>query len=181
MAKPKYITTITDEDWAKASKTERSVHVSRSQIGVKEASRNSGREIDRYLKMAGGHPGDPWCAAQRYWCCVQAGFSGADLPKHGLSVYGWYSWALQTGRLVKIENIRRGDMYGWIDKSGGGWHGHIGQCAGVQGHQIRGFEGNTNEAGSREGTCSMQKIRTFESMKGHDIVFAVRMEFEKAK
>lgn len=176
MARPKYVSTISDEDWADASKTERSVHVSRSQIGVKERSRNSGPEIDRYLRVAGGQPGDPWCAAQRYWCCVQAGFSGADLPKHGLSVYGWYSWALQTGRLVKIEEAKRGDMYGWLDKGSGGFHGHIGQAAEIIGRKIRGFEGNTNEAGSREGTASLEKFRTFESMKGHDIVFAIRME-----
>ena len=179
MAKPSYVLTLDDAQWKDAPKTERFVHVNRSQVGVKETSKNSGPEIDRYLKVAGGHPGDPWCAAAQYWCAVKSGFSGADLPKHGLSVFGWWQWANATGRRILMPNLQRGDLYGWLDKDGSMWHGHIGCCAEVLKDKIRGFEGNTNEAGGREGDCYAEKFRTFESFKKHEMFFGIRLEVER--
>jgi hypothetical protein len=117
--------------------------IARSQLGVTEAARNSGPQIDLYLADVQLGPGYPWCAAFVSWCFDQAG--GADPRTAGC----WHMWRSYIAR--RAEAPAPGLVF-ILD------HGHgLGHCGIVETVNGDGtlttIEGNTNADGSREGDC----------------------------
>lgn len=130
-----------------------------AEIGVREASgRNDGMRVEEYLASCGRKKGDAWCAAFVTWTFKQAGIKAV--------VSGWSpSWfpagntvytrgksgnrTPQTADVLGIyfANLNRVAHVGFIDA----WKEKDSFCITV--------EGNTNDAGSREGDGVYRKRR----------------------
>ncbi len=120
-----------------------------SQIGVKELTgNNDGAQIKAYLKVTGLPEGYPWCAAFCAWCFKTVGVTASA------SAYSpnWFPQKRLTntphqGDVLGIyfKTLRRIAHVGFFDKSDGAF--------------IISVEGNTNDAGSREGNRVAKKRR----------------------
>ena len=124
------------------------VKIAESQIGVRELTgRNDGVAVKQYLNSVGLDEGFAWCAAFVSWVHDQAGVTGAKSA--------WSPSWLPRDRLVK--NAKPGDVFG-IYFSSKKRIAHVGIIE-VPGATTITIEGNTNEAGSREGDGVYRKRR----------------------
>ena len=129
-----------------------------SQIGVREATgHNDGRDVEKYLASADLSKGNPWCASFVNWTFQQCIDVKVESP-------GWVpSWFPQNklifvrGKLNK-RSPQSGDLIGiyFQDK---GRLAHIGLYDSESKDFIITVEGNTNDAGSREGDGVYKKRR----------------------
>lgn len=121
-------------------------------LRVRESGRNSGPHIDQYLAACGLRPGAPWCAAFVTYQLLQAGAERGQLPRNSASVCHWVHGS-RFRVTADPAQARRGDLFAWCDRAA--WRGHIGFIVRMR-RTARGWlaetiEGNTNDAGSREG------------------------------
>lgn len=126
------------------------------QIGVRELTgKNDGVQVEAFLKYVWLAKGNPWCAAFVSWCFKQNGYakprSGGcvQLQEQGTIIYinGKVRVLPQTGDVFFIWFANKGRVAhtGFIDKWSDTW--------------VTTVEGNTNEAGSREGDGVYRKKR----------------------
>lgn len=128
------------------------------EIGVREATgHNDGSRVEEYLAAAGRRKGEAWCAAFVTWVFVQAGVEAA--------VSGWSPAWFPADRTVyvrgKAENLtpQQADVFG-IYFPDAGRIAHVGFVdRWDDGSLTVTVEGNTNEAGSREGDGVYRKRR----------------------
>lgn len=128
-----------------------------SQIGVRELTgNNDGAAVETYLRYVGLSKGDPWCAA---FVCWALGQNKVQNPRSGYCptlfltkniIYQRNRKSNPTPKVTDIFGIyflekRRIAHVGFIDS----WTPTITTTV----------EGNTNEAGSREGDGVYRKIR----------------------
>ncbi|WP_317899427.1 CHAP domain-containing protein [Aurantibacillus circumpalustris] len=119
-----------------------------SQVGVREATgKNDGREVEKYLKIVGLGKGYAWCAAFVSWdykvnriTTFKTAWAPAWFPENRI---------LFKGTVLKINTTPQpGDLGGlWINKR----IGHVFIIYAWGDKTVKTIEGNTNEAGSREG------------------------------
>lgn len=128
-----------------------------SQIGVREASgKNDGVEVEAYLKSVGRHRGDAWCAAFVHWTLEQC---GEPRVKSGWSP-SWFpaSRVIYARTGAKTQAPQPGDVFGiWFQKLGR--IAHVGFIHEWGCEWVVTVEGNTNDAGSREGDGVYMKRR----------------------
>ena len=128
-----------------------------SQIGiVEQGGANRGKEVAQYLASTGLGPGYPWCAAFVSWCYQQA---QVDAP-HSAWVPAYFAKSkiiyLRSKFQSKIPET--GDIFSI-------WYARLGRPAHIGFVDVWGedwivtVEGNTNEAGSREGIGVFKKRR----------------------
>jgi hypothetical protein len=119
-------------------------------VGVRETSRNSGPEIDEFLRSVNLQPGEPWCAAFIFWVFAKAaGELGLvnPVPRTGSSLRVW----TLAEPVARDSNPQPGFVY--ILKHSP-TTGHVGIVESVQDYEtITELSGNTNEQGSREGNA----------------------------
>jgi hypothetical protein len=126
---------------------------------VRELSgRNDGAEVEKYLASTGLGKGYPWCAAFVAWCFDEAGVHAI----HSAWSPSWFprSATIYTKGRRDNQNPERADVFGifyrHLDRIG-----HIGFIhdwpAGSD--YVITVEGNTNNAGSREGDGVYKKRR----------------------
>lgn len=139
--------------------------IAAAEVGVIESGNNRGKRVDEYQSATWlDYKGFPWCAA--FVCWVLARW----ITRHGLSIkaprtplaFGFEKWAWQEGLSVLSPaetGIQRGDIV--IFK-----FSHIGFAASdeVNG-RFNTIEGNTNQAGSREGDGVYKKNRPKTSVR----------------
>ena len=152
---------------------ERIASIAESKIGLRESGRpNSGEQIREFLAADSYKPnatddGYPWCAA--FVCrIVQLAMEGREWTfKRPTTPGAWAfeDWSLAQDRSTWTrrppgEDVERGDIVIFN-------FSHIGIC--VRGPDERGMiktvEGNTNDAGSREGDGVYRKIRPLASIR----------------
>lgn len=130
----------------------------RSEIGTREATgHNDGDRVEMFLASCGRYRGDAWCAAYVNWALeenncnrAESGWSPSWHPKSKL-IY-------RPSAGINKQVPRPGDVFGiWYSKLGRLGHtGFIDQW----GSEITiTVEGNTNDAGSREGDGVYRKRR----------------------
>lgn len=155
--RPSYINDgiCTEAVWNSSALAERALFVARSQerAGVVEVGNNWGPMVKMYLAVAGLRNPAPWCAAFVTWCLIEAGADRKKLPMNPASTYFWWKWAVDKKRTMITPG--RGNLFVWNGKGGG----HIGFITSVTRGVLATIEGNTNEAGSREGTAVLSKTR----------------------
>lgn len=113
-----------------------------SQVGVRELTgKNDGIAVEKYLKVCGLGKGYAWCAAFISWnykVCGVTTYKTAWAP----------SWFPADKTTIHPKTAQPGDPFGlWI----GGRIGHVGFVYKWSDKVVTTIEGNTNEAGSREG------------------------------
>ena len=128
-----------------------------NEIGVRESGFNKGKRVEEYLKAANLKAGDPWCAAFVTWtfkqCNIKAVVSGGS-PN-------WFQSNIVYKRDDKINRnykVQAGDVFGlWFENKNR--IAHVGFIDSKQGDYYITVEGNTNEAGSRDGDGVYRKRR----------------------
>lgn len=113
-----------------------------SQVGVRELSgHNDGKDVEKYLKAVGLGKGFAWCAAFVSW----------DYKVNKITAFktAWAPAWFPPQRVLKVGiNPQPGDLGGlWINKR----IGHVFIIYQWGDKVVKTIEGNTNEAGSREG------------------------------
>lgn len=129
--------------------------VARPLVGQVEEGNNAGRFVEEVLSSVGLGPGHPWCAAFNFFVFREAGFSSL-VPKSA-----WSPDWLRGG-----ERRRTGhpaDVFGIYFPSRGRI-AHTGIVEAQQGPWLTTIEGNTNEAGSRDGDGVYRKKRSVNSV-----------------
>lgn len=127
-----------------------------TKIGVRELTgKNDGIQVEQYLKYVWLKKGQPWCAAFVSWCF---GYNGVKKARSGGCVK-----LMEQGKVIYINgkakqkprpadvffiwfsNLKRVAHTGFVDDWGETW--------------VTTVEGNTNDAGSREGDGVYKKKR----------------------
>jgi hypothetical protein len=123
-----------------------------SQVGVREATgHNDGIQVEKYLASTGLNQGYAWCAAFVNWTLEQNDIEGPQKA-------AWSpSWFPKT-RIVQKDKAQKGDVFGIYFRSKGRI-AHVGFIDRYQGKTVMTVEGNTNDAGSREGDGVYRKRR----------------------
>lgn len=129
--------------------------VARPLVGEVEHGHNAGEFVEKVLSSVGLGAGHPWCAAFNYYVFQEAGFKDR-VPKSA-----WSPDWLKGG-----ERRRSGhpaDVFGIYFPSRGRI-AHTGIVEVQQGPWLTTIEGNTNEAGSRDGDGVYRKKRSVNSV-----------------
>lgn len=140
---------------------------------VRENGTNSGPEVTEYLKNAGINVAAPWCAAAvQFWSDVAANALAVKNPldevKLEAYVQSYYQWAKDRGSIASEAIALPGDLV--LYNFGGKRWDHIGLLLDTPTDgAFRAVEGNTNEAGSREGDGVLIRIRS--TKKGYPVTF----------
>lgn len=135
-----------------ASTRELTVARYKSQIGIREKTgNNDGIAVEMYLRSVGLKKGPPWCAAFVSWCIPDGGAKSAWSPD-------WFPSARVIWKRDGSAVPQSGDVMGlyFPEKKRIAHVGFVDEWDGV--HAIT-VEGNTNEAGSREGDGVYRKRR----------------------
>lgn len=137
--------------------------IAAKQVGVQENPRNSnrGKKVEAYLASIGLGGGYAWCMAFVYWCTKEAAKTletTNPLFKTGGVLYQW-----NQRKKLQVTRPKVGDIFIMQFKGGAG---HTGFVTKVEGKYIHTIEGNTNNAGSREGDGVYRRVRTISSCKG---------------
>jgi hypothetical protein len=128
-----------------------------TQIGVMEdpPGSNRGPEVDQYLVSVGLPPGLFWCAAFVYWCFDKASVKSGKKNPLVKTGHVMTHWNKTTGKKIitadavnKPSLIKPGHIF--IMNTGGS-SGHTGIVEKVEGGFVHTIEGNSNNAGSRNG------------------------------
>lgn len=147
----------------------------KSQIGVQETSRNAGPALVKYWDATSYPDGDedrqPWCAAFVAWCVFEAMKSepllavGDKTRPRSAAVKDWVPWALKPSNGCVVFGPKdpkwkpdAGDIVVFT-------FSHIGIVERFDGKLVHTIEGNTNEAGSREGVKVMRRQRKLSECK----------------
>ncbi len=132
-------------------------HTYTSQIGIRELTgNNDGKQVETYLKYVGLPKGNPWCAA---FVCWVLGQNNVSNPKSGYCPALFLS-KNQVWKLNALNNQipLTGDVFGIYFKEKGRI-AHVGFIDKWTSTTVNTVEGNTNNAGSREGDGVYRKIR----------------------
>lgn len=132
------------------------------ELGVKEQSgKNDGPRVEAYLAYVGLKRGNPWCAA---FVCWALGKAGIPNPKSGYSpsLFPWIKKIWIRGDPFP-QKLVAGDVFGLYFPEKGRI-AHVGFIDEITGNTLISVEGNTNEAGSREGDGVLRKRRLLSSI-----------------
>lgn len=142
---------------------EKTLEIAIAQIGVQEIPKysNSGPEVEIYLKSVGLTRGYSWCMAFIYWCTQNASVQTNN--KNPLKKTGGVLDQYNSRPLLAQNNPKAGDIF--ILDLGKGL-GHTGIVEKIAGNIIHTIEGNTNDAGSREGYKVCRRKREIKAVKG---------------
>jgi cell wall-associated NlpC family hydrolase len=154
------------------------VEIAKSQLAVRETSRNQGHGIEKYW-MDTNYPNgyqnrEPYCAAFVCWVVAEAirrGFKVGPAPRDA-SVRNLVAWARRDGNgaLVFSPSSSKytpqpGDLVYWA--FGGSTPNHIGIVETVRGKTINTIEANTDSSGGREGDGVYLRSRSVSGAAGY--------------
>lgn len=149
---------------------------------------NRGPRVEEFQRSVGLRPGDPWCAAFVAWCAMSSrGLSAPPSWCSGSAITTWQKGSRRAGPAgactplfvdyrdrVRVGWIwvRAKDEAGAADARRGNWvQGHCGIVVAVDEVGFHTVEGNTNEAGSREGDGVYRKTHRWTD--SHDLARTV--------
>lgn len=125
----------------------------RAELGVREATgNNDGEHVEKYLLSVQLGPGYAWCAAFVNWSMRKCGVIGPQAA-------AWSpSWFPPGKQLADNRQPVHGDVFG-IYFASKQRIAHVGFIDEVKENHFVTIEGNTNDAGSREGDGVYRKYR----------------------
>ena len=131
-------------------------------VGVKEVGKNDGPEVRAWLKRVFRRPGNPWCAAFA-WCMLDDACRALELTNPIPATAGVHLLC-QRAKIAKAWTDEPGPGFiglhdSGVSKATGAKLGHCGIVIEVGEHHCLGVEGNTDEAGAREGQGVFEKPR----------------------
>ena len=137
----------------------------RKYLGQTEKTSNTGWNdpaFEAKMKLMGWAKPNPWCAyfTELVW---KEGFDGHPLLPLLNTLFSAAATATfanfnHTDKFKTGKTPKPGALVVW--RHGTGWQGHIGIVSAIiDNTTFKSIEGNTNEAGSREGTAVLEKTR----------------------
>ena len=139
-------------------------------IGLRETTPNRFDGIEKFWAATnypdGGKNREPWCSAFVSYCVQEADRQSAEIklrvPPRFAAVSDWLSWAKRPevgcvtfGPVSKAYKPERGDIVVFLPRLS-----HIGIVAGFADNGfVHTIEGNTNDAGSRDGDGCYDMLR----------------------
>jgi len=145
--------------------------VAQSQIGITEVppGSNRGPQIDAVLKSVGLGPGYAWCAAFAYWCFGQAArqLSVPNPCPRSAGVLNMWALAgyaesglqrIPTSQARQNPTVIKPGMLFLMQFSTTAGHLGLVESVNAKGQLIT-IEGNSNVAGSREGTAVLRQTK----------------------
>jgi len=128
---------------------ERALEIALTQVGVRESSRNRGRQVDKYHLACGADPAkrEAWCVRFVRYCYQEAADildMRSPLPRTSGVLRLWEL----APDIVRVKELGPCDIF-IIDKGGG--KGHAGIVEMNSNHEVHTVEGNTDYGGEREG------------------------------
>lgn len=128
-----------------------------AQVGIRELTgNNDGRQVEVYLKYVCLPKGNPWCAA---FVCWVLGQNNVSNPKSGYCPTLFAKGSEVWGRTSKTNSTPQpGDVFG-IYLPEKKRIAHVGFVDSWTSKTVNTVEGNTNQAGCREGDGVYRKIR----------------------
>ena len=138
-------------------------HTYDSQIGVREKTgHNDGKMVETYLRYCSLDKGNPWCASFVCWTYGQAGVAN---PHSGFcpDLFTVKKVIYRRGSKINKEPPQPGDVWGLYFPEKGRV-AHVGFVDQWGAKYCITVEGNTNEAGSREGDGVYRKRRPVRSI-----------------
>lgn len=143
------------------------VRIAVSYVGKEEVSGNMGwidKAFEQRMKDVGWSPSQSWCC---YFCELVA----KEAAGKGTDDWKAFDKLFQPSCTATFANFSGSEKYrvGKLPKPGAlivwkhgqSWKGHIGIVESYDGKTIHTIEGNTNKAGSREGTHVLRKKRAY--------------------
>ena len=163
---------LTERSCAAEKKQELVQSIYTAELGVRERTgNNDGAQVEDYLRYVELRKGNPWCAAFVCWVFGKAGIANPRsgwspnlFPAKNIIWQRSQSAALRTGTAERRTCVpARGDVFGiWFpDKRR---IAHVGFVDQWDDSWVVTVEGNTNEAGSREGDGVYRKRRLVRSL-----------------
>lgn len=146
------------------------LEIARGEIGVCEdpPGSNRGQRVEAYLASTGLDGGYAWCAAFVHWCFERAS-AELDIDNPCIKTAGVLDHWNKAGRagMRRIAHAQaeadpqlvQPGMVFIIDTGAPGGAGHTGLVERVEGGKLVTIEGNTNEAGGREGIGVFRRNR----------------------
>lgn len=141
---------------------------------VEEGCANCGPRVEQYLASVKLGKGYPWCAAFLHWCFRQC---GAILkPERDFAAAARFAQehvVFRKGQLDQyqtgadghaLQRISQDGDVGTLFYTGLGRVGHCFMIVGETDDDLETVEGNTSEAGSREGTTVRKRLRDKETV-----------------
>lgn len=156
---------------------ELAVSIAETQLGVREEpiGSNRGKMVNEYLLSVGLPGGNFWCMAFVYWCYQQAAkqlLVANPLPKTAGCLDHWHK--TKGRKIAKREAVLHPELVTpgavFIMDHGKG-AGHTGIVVSVDGQTLTTIEGNTNEAGSRNGIGVFRRKRTIAAINKGFVVY----------
>lgn len=140
-------------------------------VGQTEVTGNLGfhdAEFEEMMKAVGWKRGEAWCAyfAELVWklCYVQHLGINKDLSElfSGSTVQTWKNF-YSSGNWITSDKPSKGSVVIWQKYKGGEphWSGHAGIVTDIFDSKFESVEGNTNNAGGREGYIVAKKGRMY--------------------
>ncbi len=131
--------------------------VANDYVGVREATgSNDGEIVELFLASANAKKGDPWCAA---FVAHVHSLCGYKIPNSPAWSPSWFP----NSNVVKFSEYEPGDVFG-IYYSSKKRIAHVGIIEKETGNYFLTIEGNTNEAGSRDGDGVYKKRRPIKTI-----------------
>lgn len=158
---------ITQEEFDSLPIRERVLIAADLFVGMRESGgANRGVELDQMQRLVTGTVGLPWCAIfVNYLLQAYCRVERHKLPENRAAVYSIYRKAQRSGAFINEPS--RGTIGLWLNRNGDNWLGHVFLITGVKFGVVSTIEGNTDEAGSREGVKVARRLRTVKSIKSN--------------
>lgn len=147
---------------------EATLQFANQQVGKREEGRNAGPFVTRILANVGLGPGFPWCAAFVRWVLDSTGMKHIGPRKGAARVKIWADWAKENGKVIPEDQVRRHDLFYWLNSDGTGHIGFVCEryfSVAKQAWVIRTIEGNTSDGGSRDGDGTYKRVRRSSGVK----------------
>ncbi|WP_395974261.1 CHAP domain-containing protein [Chryseobacterium cucumeris] len=145
--------------------SEKALLVAASQMGQSEKppGSNWGEPVKSYLGSVGINFPAAWCMAFVYWCFNEAA-KGLNVKNPAIKTGGVLAAWNKADKTIKSSTPAIGSVF--IMDFGKG-QGHTGLVEKFDSQYIYTIEGNTNDAGSREGIKVCRKKRLRSGIKGY--------------
>jgi hypothetical protein len=134
------------------------INIAISQIGTVEEYTNGGKQVNVYLKTVGLGTGYYWCAAFQKWVFNTAGIKTPGCNGAAASFFNKGRNVYQKGGKAPLEAVQIADNVSFY-YTNLGRIGHIALVEKIEANAFITIEGNTSEAGSRNGDGVYRKRR----------------------
>lgn len=151
-----------------SSNAERVLAIAKTQIGIRETSRNHGDGIAKYWTATNYPDGynnrEPYCAACMSWCIKEANiFNEKERPKTAVA-FGFENWSDNLPTKTKIirnpSKVKRGQLVIFAFSHIGIATSNSDEC-----NRFNTIEANTGATGSRDGDGVYEKTRNVSQVR----------------